>query len=299
MFVRMLMPCLVLAAVGCANSAAPPAAVGSSKAAAMRQRRQTKASDEAVKKEPAASDADSAAAEVKPGSAQSPLLAILDDARAEEVTSHLAIPNKVNRYAERVVAQYDRNGDGVLSADEWQSLRGNAALADFDHDGTITPAELAQRIAIYSLRRSLRLRAMPLRTVAEGAPVASGDEVAALPTPRPKVLGAATGASDEQEALRTRPYYTPRSRLPSGVDEWFLETDGDGDGQITMREFTAHLSEGDVTRFASLDPNGDGVVTAAEYAVAKSKEPATETPADGSPMEAPGMPPMPAPMLQR
>lgn len=290
----------VITAVGCAQQTPPPAVVGSAKAKAMRQRRQARsAAAETAKTESPAPEGEVTTADVKPGSAQSPLLAILDDARAEEVTSHLAIPNKVNRYAEKVVSQHDRDGDGVLSAEEWQTMRGNAAQADFDHDGKITPAELAQRIAIYSLRRSLRLRAMPLRPQGEAAAIAGEPDGAGRLTARPRVVPSAAEGAAEQEALRARPFYTPRSRMPAGVDDWFVETDADGDGQITMREFTAHLSEGDVTRFASLDPDGDGVVTAREYAEAKSKQPPPAAPEEVSPLDAGGMPPMPAPMLQR
>lgn len=291
---RLLLVGWCLLALGCAQPAPPPAAVGSAKAKAMRQRRLARsATPELAKAEPVVAEGVSAAADIKPGSAQSPLLAILDDARAEEVTSHLAIPNKVNRYAQKLVAHYDQDGDGVLASAEWQAMRGNAAQADFNHDGSITPAELAQRIAIYSLRRSLRLRAMPLRPPGESATPAV--QVADSGGARPAV-GAESAVDD---ALPARTYYTPKSRLPSGVDDWFLETDADGDGQITMREFTAHLSEGDVTRFASLDPDGDGVVTAAEYVDAKSKEPQPEAPAEPAPMDAGGMPPQPAPMMLR
>lgn len=286
---------LGVALVGCAAESTPPQAVGSTRAKALRERRRQSRPEETAKADTVATQnvatESGATGEVKAGSAQSPLLAILDDARAEEVTSHLAIPTKVTRYAQKVVTKYDGNADGVLTSDEWQAMRGSAGQADFDHDGRVTPAELAQRIAIYSLRRSLRLRPMPLRTTGEGG----GTEVVQRTTSRPRA--AAIAPRDEATASRAAPrqYYIPQSKLPAGVDEWFLATDGDGDGQITMNEFTAQLSEGDVTRFAELDPNGDGVVTAVEYAQAKTNPPAEVAPPEAPPMDAAGLPPMPAP----
>jgi hypothetical protein len=47
------------------------------------------------------------------------------------------------RYYEGLVRMNDANGDGVLTENEWKSLQFNAALADKDQDGQVTPRELA------------------------------------------------------------------------------------------------------------------------------------------------------------
>ncbi|MEQ8791712.1 MAG: hypothetical protein RIC55_35950 [Pirellulaceae bacterium] len=47
------------------------------------------------------------------------------------------------RYAEALIKRYDKNGDGRLQADEWESIRPSPAAADVNGDGDITVAEHA------------------------------------------------------------------------------------------------------------------------------------------------------------
>ena len=52
--------------------------------------------------------------------------------------------------------------------------------------------------------------------------------------------------------------------MPKGLPDWFLEKDANGDGQITMAEYTDNWTPEKVAEFARYDLNHDGIITAAE-----------------------------------
>lgn len=67
-------------------------------------------------------------------------------------TTSSAISDKSMRWAAQRISQYDRNGDGVLTANEWDGLAFKANGADANNDDVITEEELvAYRIAAYRL----------------------------------------------------------------------------------------------------------------------------------------------------
>jgi Ca2+-binding EF-hand superfamily protein len=67
-------------------------------------------------------------------------------------TTSSAISDKSMRWAAQRISQYDRNGDGVLTANEWGGLTFKASGADANNDDVITEEELvAYRIATYRL----------------------------------------------------------------------------------------------------------------------------------------------------
>ena len=59
-------------------------------------------------------------------------------------------------------------------------------------------------------------------------------------------------------------FLTARERLPKGLPDWFLEKDVNGDGQVTMAQFTDNWTPEKVAEFARYDLNHDGIITAAE-----------------------------------
>ena len=59
-------------------------------------------------------------------------------------------------------------------------------------------------------------------------------------------------------------FLTARERLPKGLPDWFLEKDVNGNGQITMAEFTDTWTPEKLAEFARYDLNHDGIITAAE-----------------------------------
>ena len=52
--------------------------------------------------------------------------------------------------------------------------------------------------------------------------------------------------------------------MPKGLPDWFLEKDVNGNGQITMAEFTDTWTPEKLAEFARYDLNHDGIITAAE-----------------------------------
>jgi hypothetical protein len=92
-------------------------------------------------------------------------------------------PSKIRRYAERLIRQYDRNGDGVLDAAEWQQMHGDSQPFDTDKDGQITVEELARRIADYGRTRRVRLAIPPIGTADEAKAAAKADGKTEAKTP--------------------------------------------------------------------------------------------------------------------
>lgn len=188
---------------------------------------------------------------------------------------------KVQRYAARLMSRYDLNGDRLLEQSEWIAMRGDpAGTMDLDGDGVITTDEIVTRVAMYG-RRSLRVMPnVPVRiaeTSDEPAEPQSRARTAyrVLPDGEPSEVAKAP-ASSTPESRMIRRFFVIPSQLPQGVAGWFLDNDADGDGQITMAEFSANWTEVEATRFGSYDLNSDGVITASECAQAETGRLATE-----------------------
>jgi hypothetical protein len=59
---------------------------------------------------------------------------------------NVEIPASTLKYAISYVGMYDTNGDGALSADEWEKMRKSPKAADRDGDGRVTPQEYARSL---------------------------------------------------------------------------------------------------------------------------------------------------------
>lgn len=68
---------------------------------------------------------------------------------------------KILRYAERLVKQYDTNGNGRLEQDEWEKMHGDPKAMDANRDGVITTEDLARYIARYGRAHRLQLMISP------------------------------------------------------------------------------------------------------------------------------------------
>jgi hypothetical protein len=66
---------------------------------------------------------------------------------AAATTASASIDARYLEYYTKVIANYDKNGDRVLTAEEWKEMSGNedAARADADGDGRVTAEELVRR----------------------------------------------------------------------------------------------------------------------------------------------------------
>lgn len=170
--------------------------------------------------------------------------AVGPDASAETAP---AIPVKISRYAETIIARYDRDGDHRLNSAEWAAMQGKPAAIDADEDGQITVGEYAAHVARYAQRRRIRL--MP------ALPGAS--------PPLPSLLGPTedTAASASSKAASNVRRFTPAAARLAGVPEWFKPLDADGDGQLTLVEFAPRQTPSAIKDFSRYDRDGDGVIT--------------------------------------
>lgn len=202
------------------------------------------------------------------------------------------IAAKVVRYAQRLVRTYDRNGNGRLEASEWQTMRGTPKQADLNRDGILSVEELIRHITEYGLQRRIRLlppqpgdlvELPPLLTPTTAEPAATPGTSAptAATAASPAAAEESQAASPKQQPRRTdTKFYVPQQRLPKGLPDWFLTRDRDGDGQLTISEFSPKSVPSELQQFKQLDRDGDGVVTAAECAGPTSSDKATEKPAE-------------------
>jgi len=228
---------------------------------------------------------------IEAGGDRTPSDSAADTASTATPTGSVSIPAKILRYAERLVRQYDTNGDSRLQKDEWEKVRGNPRSIDADRDGVINVDEFAQhirrygqlhRIHLFQLNAEAAAPASLFRPAGNGPSREPSGEEKAEPSPIdiagvPEMPGpaAAEGASDRvvrRGSQAARKYHVSRANLPPGLPEWFTARDADGDGQITMAEFAPNPSRADILEFNRYDTNHDGVITARELlGLAKSK----------------------------
>jgi hypothetical protein len=167
-------------------------------------------------------------------------------------------------------------------------MHGEPELADSNHDGLITVEEYAQYCANYGAGRAIRLSTLPGDVVThDGSRDSSfrGDEPRSSDAAAPGD-SEPTQNAEKQNRRRDTKYF---ASLPSGVPQWFVERDADGDGQLTLSEYSPKLLRSEIDDFNRYDANRDGILTVQEFLRAgkdvKSKAGAT---AAGEPARATG-----------
>ncbi len=158
---------------------------------------------------------------------------------------------RVRQYAENLLRQYDKNKDGVLDKDEASQLRGGLRDADRNGDGKITQDELTAKLVEFSQR--------------DGGRSDSGRSSGGGSGGGSSTVTSVSGSSGRTSYR----FLTPKERLPSGLPEWFSRKDADGDGQVSMAEYSRAWSDEMARDFSKYDLNGDGIVTAWECLKAK------------------------------
>lgn len=171
-------------------------------------------------------------------------------------------------YAKGLVKMYDKNGDNMLQADERKGLTGRPAESDLDKDGVITIDELVSHLSSASTAQAVS----PSPTSGDGNSGGSGDS-----SRRDKdrhngdsdgakrvYTGSAGGHSGKDgDKRRTYRFSTPADRLPKNLPSYFSR-DTDGDGQVSMSEYSRSWSKSTVAEFRKYDLNDDGMITAKE-----------------------------------
>lgn len=162
---------------------------------------------------------------------------------------------KVRRYAEGLLKQYDENKNGVLEKDEWRKMRGDPEKADQNNDNIITLDELSDRLANYSRDSGSSSQSSDDR----GGDRDRSDRDRGSDRSRSRSDRDAT-ASDKKSYR----FLTPLERLPKGLPTWFTRNDANGDGQVSMAEYSTAYNDATVTEFLKYDLDGDGLITPEE-----------------------------------
>ena len=206
------------------------------------------------------------------------------------VKSQVAIPMKVQRYARDLIDRYDVDDNGELSPTEWEQMDGTPKLADRDRNGVITAAELTDHIARYGRRRKILLMPSPQETFAgfpsllradEKSPRGRGSRLTSASGGQPTISAnrSADATTASKKKLPTRRFTVSRSRMPAGLPSWFRSLDRNGDGQLTLAEFSPEGEPADVAEYGRYDLNHDGLLTADEY-VQSTTRPVVRRPID-------------------
>ncbi len=148
-----------------------------------------------------------------------------------------------------ILRRYDTNRNGVLEKSEWGSFRTDPSAADTNRDNKITKEELSKWMAD---RMSGRSRGDRDRGRSGSGQSGSGSD---------------SGGSDLVFTNSTRRSYrraAPTDAVPGDLPAWFGRQDANGDGQVSMAEYSRSWSKAVASEFATFDRNGDGVITVAE-----------------------------------
>ncbi|TVS16090.1 MAG: hypothetical protein EA424_14850, partial [Planctomycetaceae bacterium] len=193
---------------------------------------------------------------------------------AEGELFSVVITEQDRQEAARAFRYYDRNNDGRIDQEEMQRSRRGADLMQYDRnrDGVITLDEMEYRYA--------RRRIENTRTAAAGG---QGERDQGQQGGERRGRGGRDGGREGGEgrgqsngnpspyaALNSYRVVAPVERLPAGLPDWFYRNDADGDGQISMAEFSATWTEAVLEDFYQFDLNRDGLITPEEALRAKA-----------------------------
>lgn len=210
----------------------------------------------------------------------------------------------LRRYAGHIIDKCDKDGDGKLQYDEWKDLPGTPQAADMDGDLVLEEYELLYYLARYAKGRTIaqpvpkRPKSVAQTVLKTDGPVLIQPLSAPIRRKTAQALeeeGAADreglamsekefkqfledssgnagdgddsdlmdGAATEPGGRPIREFAASESET-SGVPNWFHARDFNGDGQLSLREFSPTLSLQSTAMFGKMDINGDGLVTPEE-----------------------------------
>jgi len=170
---------------------------------------------------------------------------------ATSTASAAQLDERIRKYAQSLLKQYDKNKNGQLEKEEWQEIKGNIKSADKNGDGVITLDELTEWLAADSQRGPKQNSGEAIASAASSSSSSSGSKSAAL----------------QSKSGKSKPhrFRSPTERLPEGLPDWFARKDADGDGQVSMSEYlNGDWTETKAKEFSRYDLNDDGVITPQE-----------------------------------
>jgi hypothetical protein len=182
-------------------------------------------------------------------------------------------------YVKGLVKLHDKNGNSMIDGDELKGLRPPASLADANNDKVVTIDELNAKFGQTSSSSSSSASAKPAASSEAskdrergGSSDKEGDRDGSASSSKRVLtwLGAAKPGDENKSKRRTYRFTPAAERLPTGLPSWFKSQDKNGDGQVSMSEYSRSWSRSTVSKFERYDLDGDGVVTAKEAKASES-----------------------------
>jgi hypothetical protein len=189
-------------------------------------------------------------------------------------TPEVSAAEKARSWAKEIIQKHDKNGDMMLQESEWEGL-GQSRNADANGDKVITLDEL---IAFASPKPAIP----PASTSGSSAAAGGATSGATPPSSESKVVASSSSASDQgnkfvktsahnpsdqktaKDKLKSYRFKTAKERLPAGLPSWFTAKDANGDGQVSMSEYSKSWTESQAAEFKRYDKDNDGIITAEE-----------------------------------
>lgn len=155
----------------------------------------------------------------------------------------VVVTDEDRREAEERMRRYDRNRDGYLTKEEVSRFSGNPMDFDRNRDGKLSVNELSVR---YARRRDAEEEA---RRDDRRDRERESESIVEVP-----------------DVFNGRQSYRANAgrKLPEGLPGFFADKDANGDGQLTMAEFSDDWNDDVIASFFSSDFNRDGIITADE-----------------------------------
>jgi len=171
-------------------------------------------------------------------------------------------PRKIRRYCLRLFRIYDKDEDGKLSESEWNAMKGTPANMDSNRDGFLTVREFERYVFDFGKNRSIRL------VDPDDEDFLEKETNQTIPDPNQQNPKSAENDNSNQSTGTKRrtdtKFHVNASRLPSNLPEWFVSKDKNGDGQISLSEYSPRGTRAELQAFQKLDTNKDGVITSRE-----------------------------------
>lgn len=190
----------------------------------------------------------------------------------------VAVTDRDRSEAEDRLRRYDRNSDGVLTADEIAGGRwsDDPMQHDRNRDGKLNVEELAVRQAERRVRKEAEASGSDGQNPSGGT---SGGSSGWSRGRDPAAQGSSRNSDDkkgdgnENNRFGDSKSYRISAGTKSldGLPDFFSSSDKDGDGQVTLHEFAGTLTEEKVSQFQRWDLNQDGMITARE-AIAAARD---------------------------
>jgi hypothetical protein len=173
---------------------------------------------------------------------------------------------RTRTWAKELIQKHDKNGDMMLQESEWEGL-GQSTRADANGDHVITLDELVA----FALRKpgapSTNAGTSAATATSSGSD-AKGLSSGASSNQGDRFVNASSHSSSDSKRAKDRQksyrFKTAKERLPAGLPSWFIAKDANGDGQVSMSEYSKSWTESQAAEFKRYDKNNDGIITAEE-----------------------------------